>query len=461
MRLVPTLGLLVALALPVAALAETRVPTNEGEVQFSFAPVVKRASPAVVSIFTRRTVPGRASPFAGDPFFSQLFDFGAAAPRVQNALGSGVILREDGIVLSNYHVTGDADEIRVVLADGREYDATVILADEAADIAVLQLDGAKDLPALILADSDQAEVGDLVLAIGNPFGVGQTVTSGIVSGLARAGAAIGRGRGYFIQTDAPINPGNSGGALVDMRGQLLGINTSIVTRSGGSNGIGFAIPANLVARYVAAAEAGESTLTRPWAGLAAQPVTADMAEAMGLPGPHGVALTHLHPESPFDKAGLRVGDVLTALGGQPVDGPEELDYRLAVHPLGATVPVDFWRDGKLVEVQLTLAAAPGADTEPVRIGPGTIFEGLALSDLTPALIDRLGLPLSSEGVVVTEVAGPARRTGLEPGDIVVALNGTQLGSAEEFATATGTQARDWRIDLIRGGHEGMIRLGGR
>ncbi len=459
MRPAPMVALILALALPLAAPAETRLPANDGEITLSFAPLVRMASPAVVNIYARKVVAERISPFAEDPFFSQFFNFRDAVPRVQNSLGSGVILRADGIVVSNYHVVGGADEIRVVLTDRREFDGRVILADEAADLAVLQLDGASDLPELPLADSDEAEVGDLVLAIGNPFGVGQTVTSGIVSGLARAGAGLGQGKGYFIQTDAPINPGNSGGALVTMKGELLGINTSILSRSGGSNGIGFAIPSNLVARYVEAAEAGASEVQRPWSGIEVQPVDADMAEAMGLPGPHGVAITHLHPESPFAAAGMAAGDVMTALDGKPVDGPQELAYRLATHGVGASLPVAFWHAGKLTEAEVTLIAAPGQTTQSVTLGRGSVFAGLALADLTPALIEKLGLPLTAQGVVVTEVSGPARRIGITPGDIVTALNGTPVRRAQDFADQVAAGARGWQVELMRGGQRGVIRLG--
>jgi Do/DeqQ family serine protease len=460
MRVFPMVCLAFALALPLAAPAETQIPGNEGEITLSFAPVVRKASPAVVNIYARKVVAARVSPFANDPFFSQFFDFGDAAPRVQNALGSGVILRADGIVVTNYHVVGDADQIRVVLADRREFDAKVILADQGADLAVLHLDGAQDLPELMLADSDAAEVGDLVLAIGNPFGVGQTVTSGIVSGLARAGARLGRGKGYFIQTDAPINPGNSGGALVDMRGQLLGINTSILSPSGGSNGIGFAIPANLVAQYVEQAEAGATEVQRPWSGIEVQPVDADMAEAMGLPGPHGVAATHVHPESPFAKAGLAAGDVLTALDGKPVDGVQELDYRLATHRIGAIVPLDYWHDGRLIDTEVTLIAAPGGSATEVTLDDGSLFSGLALADMTPALIDRLGLPLTAEGVVVTGVAGPAQQTGLEAGDIVIGVNDVPVAHASDFAAEVAKGGGDWRVDLIRGGQRAYVHLRG-
>jgi len=222
---------------------DPRVPQSPAEISLSFTPVVKRAAPAVVNIYARRIINTRSSPFSDDPFFQNLFrDFGVPRQRVQNSLGSGVILSEDGIVVSNYHVVAEATDIRVVLNDRREYSASVLLADQESDLAVLRLEDAPEMPALDLRDSDSVEVGELVLAIGNPFGVGQTVSSGIVSGLARSGTATGNARGYFIQTDAPINPGNSGGALVDIDGRLIGVNTAILSRSGGSNGIGFALP---------------------------------------------------------------------------------------------------------------------------------------------------------------------------------------------------------------------------
>ncbi|MDG2403775.1 MAG: trypsin-like peptidase domain-containing protein, partial [Paracoccaceae bacterium] len=261
--------------------AETRVPQNLGEIQLSFVPLVRQAAPAVVNIYARRVVPERQNPFGANPFFHNFFkDFSQLRPRVQNSLGSGVILSGDGIVVSNYHVVGQATDIRVVLQDRREFAASVLLADEESDLAILQLQGARSMPHLSLRSSDSVEVGELVLAIGNPFGVGQTVSSGIVSGLARSGAATGNARGYFIQTDAPINPGNSGGALIDTRGRLIGVNTSILSRSGGSNGIGFAIPASLVAQFLKQAADGNRSFTRPWAGASGQAADADVSESL-------------------------------------------------------------------------------------------------------------------------------------------------------------------------------------
>lgn len=243
-------------------ISQSRIPQSQAEIALSFAPVAKRAAPAVVSIHTRKLVERRFDPFAGHPMFERFFRGMPRSPGfvqrgVEQSLGSGVILDPSGIVVSNYHVVGGADEIIVVLEDGREFQGRVIFADRETDLAVVRLDGATNLPALSLRDSDTVEVGDLVLAIGNPFGVGQTVTSGIISALGRGVAARGE-PGMFIQTDAAINPGNSGGALIDMQGRLVGINTAILSRTGGSIGIGFAVPANIVARIVEAARSGRS-----------------------------------------------------------------------------------------------------------------------------------------------------------------------------------------------------------
>jgi len=449
-----------ALVSATATPAQERLPANTTEMQLSFAPLVKATAPAVVNIYARRVVAERRSPFADDPFFSQLFGLGQAMPRVQNSLGSGVILRDDGIVVSNYHVVGGADEIRVVLADRREFDGRVLLADPVADLVVIQMEGASGLPALELADSDQAQVGDLVLAIGNPFGVGQTVSSGIVSGLARSGAGMGQGRGYFIQTDAPINPGNSGGALIDMGGHVLGINSQIVTRSGGSDGIGFAIPANLVRQYVAQAEAGRSQIERPWSGIEVQPVDADMAEALGLPAPRGVMIARLHPDSPFAAAGLQTGDVITTVSGLDVDGAPELEFRLTALGIGSEVVVGYWREGAEAEATVALTAAPAGIDAARKIGAGTLFEGLTAAQLSPELIQRFGLPLAAEGVVVTAVAGPARTTRLQPGDVILAINGIEIADLDALELATSARTRRWQIEFVRDGRRIALRLRG-
>jgi Do/DeqQ family serine protease len=448
------------LGLPLTAAAQQVVPESQAQITLSFAPVVREAAPAVVNIYATRIVARRASPFADDPFFRQFFgDLGPAEPRLQNSLGSGVIVSPDGIVVSNHHVVGDADDIRVQLADRREYAARVLLSDPEADLAVLQLDGATDLPALAFADSDALAVGDLVLAIGNPFGVGQTVTSGIVSALARAGGLPGGRGGYFIQTDAAINPGNSGGALVDMEGRLVGINTSILTRSGGSNGIGFAIPANLVRQYVTQAERGARELERPWAGISVQAVDGPLAEALGLPLPQGALLTEAHPQSPFYVAGLRPGDVILSIGGQPVTGPEELSFRLAALGVGTTADTIYLRDGAEWPAAVALAPAPQEPPPEVRrINAPNALGGLRVARLNPALIDALGLPLSAAGVVVLQVEGTARRTGLRPGDVLVAINGEVVTTTEDVDRIARQTPRLWEIEAIRDGTRAMARV---
>ncbi|MFP4274706.1 MAG: trypsin-like peptidase domain-containing protein [Paracoccaceae bacterium] len=418
------LAVLVLLAPP--ATAEMRLPDSRAEIQLGFAPLVAEAAPAVVNIYARRVVAERVSPFAGDPFFRDFFrDFGELRPRVQNSLGSGVILSPDGIVVSNHHVVGQATEIRVVLNDRREYSARVMLADEEADLAILQLEDVPgDMPHLGLRDSDTVEVGELVLAIGNPFGVGQTVSSGIVSGLARSGGATGQARGYFIQTDAPINPGNSGGALIDMAGRLIGINTSILTRSGGSNGIGFAIPASLVAQFVAQAREGRESFLRPWAGMSGQPVDADMAEGLGLPVPGGMVVSDMHPLSPFRAAGLQVGDVIVAVDGAPVNTPAEMVYRLSVRGIGAEAEVTLLRDGDEQSRAVRLIEPPeDPPREPRSLGANDLLPGLEIVNVNPAVIIELGLPLRDGGVVVLDPGPLGARVGLARGDVILQVNG--------------------------------------
>jgi S1-C subfamily serine protease len=351
-----------ALAPPPAPAQDRAVPRSGEQIRLSFAPVVRQAAPAVVNVFTRKVVQGRASPFPPNPLFEQFFrDFGGVPRRrLESSLGSGVILRADGVVVTNAHVVENAVEVRVALADKREFDADVIFADAPSDLAVLRLRGARDLPVIAPREGPEPEVGDLALAIGNPFGVGQTVTSGIVSATARSTARGpgGRGGGYFIQTDAAINPGNSGGALVDMDGRLVGVNTAILSRGGGSVGIGFAIPVELVSRAVETALAGGRTLERPWAGIRGQAVTAEMAEAMGLGTPGGVVIADLHPRSPLRAAGLRAGDVIVALDDEPVDTPEEFVFRLSTLGTGGQATLRFLRDGRERAAAFDLIPAP-------------------------------------------------------------------------------------------------------
>ncbi len=458
--MIRTLCLVLAVCCAVPALGQTTVPESQAEIAMSFSPVVKAAAPAVVNIYASRIVQARRSPFADDPFFNQFFEaLGPTQPRVQNSLGSGVIVSASGIVVSNYHVVGQATEIRVVLNDRREFAADVILSDEESDLAVLQLRGAAGLPFLPLRNSDELEVGDLVLAIGNPFGVGQTVSSGIVSGLARSALQVADGRGYFIQTDAAINPGNSGGALVDLRGRLVGINTAILTRGGGSNGIGFAIPANLVKSIIAQAEAGATRFARPWAGVTGQAMDAALAEGLGLPRPDGVLVSDLHPQSPFAAAGLQTGDVILSLGGAPTNTPQEVMFRLSALGVGAEAELVWLRDGGEQRAMMRLAPAPD---DPPR-AQTTVVEDVSLRGLTvvqinPAVMEELNLPMQSEGVAVVQAENLAARAGFQPGDVVLGINGVPVTSPADVVALAAMEARVWVIDLIRGGQPIRLRF---
>ncbi len=452
------MAMLLAVAIP--ASAETRAPQSQSEITLSFAPLVKRSAPAVVNIYARRVTETQVSPFKGDPFFEQfLGGFGAMRPRVQNSLGSGVILSGDGIVVSNYHVVEQATDIRVVLSDRREFTAEVVLGDKEADLAILRLKGAADLPYLKLRDSDGVEVGELVLAIGNPFGVGQTVSSGIVSGLARSGIATGNARGYFIQTDAPINPGNSGGALIDIKGRLIGINTAILSRSGGSNGIGFAIPANLVKQFVEQAAAGATRFERPWAGMAGQAVDFDLAGSLSLTVPEGVLISELHPASPFARAGFRVGDVITEVGDMPVNSPSEMLFRMSVVGIGGTSEITGLRDGKTLRAKVSMIAAP--DDPPARettLGERTVLPGVAVARANPAIIARYNLPLSLSGVVITDPDRLGARLGLKPGDVLVSINGKVMERSRDVVDALTRPGRRVQMELLRGGRRLTLRF---
>ncbi|MFN4172464.1 MAG: Do family serine endopeptidase [Pseudorhodobacter sp.] len=452
----PFLGAVLALILSAPFALAQSVPESRTDIALSFAPLVKEAAPAVVNIYARRVVQGRSSPFSGDPFFEQFFrDLGPARPQVENSLGSGVILRSEGLVVSNYHVVGGATDIRVVLTDRREYSAEVIMADEESDLAVLRLSGAADLPALELRDSDGVEVGELVMAIGNPFGVGQTVTAGIVSALARSSASLGRG--YFIQTDAAINPGNSGGALIDVNGRLIGVNTAILSRSGGSNGIGFAIPANLVAEVLRQAEAGASRFERPWAGVGGQEVDAAMAEALGLERSGGIVITELHPVSPFGAAGMQPGDVILSLGGAEVNSPQEVMFRLAVAGVGRETTVEYSRDGARRQVVLRLDPPPGGEGAALALTRGGLA-GLTAAPIDPATIARLELPLSAQGVVVTDLNGPLLRSGIAPGDVILGINGSAISDLADLAEAAEQTVRTWSVDVLRQGQRIRLRF---
>ena len=439
--------------------AKDTVPQSEIEIKLSFVPLVKQAAPAVVNIYAQRIIEERRSPFSRDPFFRDFFrNFGQLQPRVQNSLGSGVILSADGYVVSNYHVVGGATDIRVVLHDGREISGDVILADEDSDLAVLKINTDEILPHLDLRKSDTVEVGELVLAIGNPFGVGQTVTNGIISGLARTGIASGSAKGYFLQTDAPINPGNSGGALIDISGSLVGVNTSILSRSGGSNGIGFAIPADLVGQFLIQAKAGRSSFIRPWAGMRGQPITFEMAASLNLPAMSGMIISELHELSPFSKVGIGVGDIITKVDGLDINSPAEMLYRMSVVGIGTAVDVSYLSQGILKSSKIDLVEMPNWEAKQVTLGPELIFMDLHISELTPEFQSKFGLSFSSDGLIVLDPGRIASRLGLRRGDLLREVNRKPVGTIEDAISAISSIKSSGSITIIRSGRRVSLRF---
>jgi Do/DeqQ family serine protease len=445
--------------LPALASAESPrvVPESQVTIKQSFAPVVKRVAPAVVNVYVSHRVEQVVSPFADDPFFSRLFgeNFGIPRERIQNSLGSGVLVSPEGVVVTNNHVIqgGGEAEITVALSDGREFPAKVVIKDEQTDLAVLRLDAkGAQFPALEFDDSDSLEVGDLVLAIGDPFGVGQTVTSGIVSALARTQVGISDYQ-FFIQTDAAINPGNSGGALVDMDGRLAGINTAIFSRSGGSHGIGFAIPSNMVRLVVQAALKG-GKVQRPWLGASLQPVTSDIADSLGLDRPSGALVKDVHANGPAARAGIHAGDVIVSVDGKPVQDPQAFQYRFATKGLGGSADLSVVRKGQPVKATVALIAAVEDPPRDMRDLSGNHpLAGAKVANLSPAVAAELGLDDAGRGVVVLEVEEktPAQRLGVQRGDVIVGINNSKVGSVAELVTALTPSRGGWRLSLERGG----------
>ncbi|WP_022710965.1 DegQ family serine endoprotease [Pseudochrobactrum sp. AO18b] len=440
-------------AVSTPAIAEKQVPQSHSDIQLSYAPLVKSTSGAVVNVYAGRKVQQR-SPFAGDPFFEQFFggQMRPNKPRLEQSLGSGVIVDSSGLIVTNNHVIDGADDIKVALADGREFSSKLLLNDVTTDLAILKIDAKEELPTIKLADSDKVEVGDLVLAIGNPFGVGQTVTSGIVSAQSRTQVGVSD-FDFFIQTDAAINPGNSGGALIDMNGNLIGINTAIYSRSGGSVGIGFAIPSNMVSAVVKSAESGSDTFERPYVGATFQAITPDIAAGLGLRQPSGALITDLAEKSPAAEAGIQVGDVITAIDGVKVDNPDALAYRVSTAGIGKTVQMTVLNDGKSREVAVTLAQPP--KEAPAREVTGrNPLAGAQVQNITPELARKSGLAPTTRGVVISGVKNntPAQAMNLKAGDIVRGVNGTAIANVDDLlAVLSAGRSALWRLDIERDG----------
>jgi len=442
------------------ATAQRQPPPSKAAMQYSFAPIVRKATPAVVNVYVESTARVVRSPLFADPFFREFFgrQF-APRRRRQNSLGSGVIVNESGLIVTNTHVvksSGEA-EVRVVLADRREFKADIVQQDEKTDIALIKIRGAgAKFPFIRFADSDAVEVGDLVLAIGNPFGVGQTVTSGIVSALARTGVSRSDAQ-VFIQTDAAINPGNSGGALVDMEGRLVGINTAIFSKSGGSLGIGFAIPANLVRLYVNSVMTGRK-VERPWLGARLETVTRDAAKELGLARVAGAVVAQIDDKGPAARAGVRPGDVIVVVDGRPVEDARAALYRMTTRGVGNSSVLGLLRNGRRREVTLALVPAPGPSADDIRLLQGRHpLHGARVSNIRPKLVEELELEVS-DGVVVIDVAyaSTAAELGFRQGDVIVQVGRVEIGDVNRLERVLSSRQSVWFVAVRRGSQ--ILRL---
>jgi serine protease Do len=444
----------------------------------SFADVIGHATPAVVNISSTRIVKASEqdgqNPMMSDPFFRQFFGGNGRMPKPhdhkEGALGSGVIINSEGYILTNNHVIDKASEVKVLLLDKREFTAKIVGTDPQTDVAVLKID-AKDLPSLVLGDSARSQIGDLCFAIGNPFGVGQTVTMGIVSAKGRA---LGGGRGGsqqfedFIQTDAAINPGNSGGALINARGELIGINTAILTGGnnmmggeGGNIGIGFAVPVNM-ARQVMDQLVKNGKVTRGYMGAYLQPIDEKLAKQFGLKDERGALVAKVEPGKPADKAGIKVGDVIVGLNGQAVDSPNALTVEVVQQAPGSTVTLDGVRDGKPMKFSVTLGSRPtdggaAASDDSNSSGKGEnasgALQGVQVENLTPDIAQQLQLPASTKGVVVSSVeeSSPAAEAGLQQGDVIQSVNKQPVSNEGDFDRQMSKAGKSVLLLVNRGG----------
>jgi Do/DeqQ family serine protease len=428
--------------------AVRRVPGDSATIKLSFAPVVRTAAPAVVNISSKRVVRQQV-----DPFW-EMFGAGAPRERIEGSLGSGVIVRSDGVIVTNNHVIEGGQEITVALADRREYPARVLLADPRADLAVLKID-ATGLPTLAIDAGEDLQVGDLVLAIGDPFGVGQTVTNGIISALNRTDVGAGSVSGY-IQTDAAINPGNSGGALVDMAGDLIGVNSFIVSRSGSSSGVGFAIPGPIVRQVVEAALGGRGAVVRPWLGVSGQPVTSEIARTLGLDRPQGLLLAGVYPGSSAARAGLQQGDAILSVDGQAVNDETSLNYRIGTRRAGETVTLEYQRGGQTRAIKVAVQPPPSIPRDQQLIQGRNPFDGAVVLNLSPAAAIELGGDpfAQGSGVAIAEIQGGlSANAGFRPGDIIKALNGRPIATVAQLRAALAAAPRRWVVVIDRGGQQ--------
>jgi Do/DeqQ family serine protease len=466
----PALGLsallLFAAWAPGPSKAETQreTPTARAEITLSFAPVVKKVQPAVVNVYASRTEQIPRNPLFDDPVFRHFFggNGGNGGKQIARSLGSGVLVDPSGLVVTNNHVIEGMTDVKIALADQREFEAEIVLRDQRTDLAVLRLRGHGPFPYVELGDSDALEVGDLVLAIGNPFGVGQTVTQGIISALARTQVGISD-YGFFIQTDAAINPGNSGGPLVDMNARVVGINSAIFTQSGGTVGIGFSIPANMVKIVVATAKGGGTRVKRPWFGASLQRLSREIADSLGLDRPIGALVADVVPKSPADQAGLRHGDLIVSIDGQTIDDAEAFGYRFATKPIGATAAVGIIRAGKPMILTVNLAPAPEIPPrDAVTIKGSSPFAGATAVNLSPAVAEELSIETPKEGVVISDIAAgsQAAAVNLHKGDVVISVNDAKIVTTHDLESATLGKHYYWKVSIGRGNQIITTVLGG-
>lgn len=438
--------------------ADPALPISRDQIQLSFAPVVKKVSPSVVNIYASRLVnPQTISPFLDDPFFKHFFGdgipLGAPHARVQSSLGSGVLVRADGVVITNDHVIKQAKQIKVVLSDGREFEADVVVRDVRTDLAALKLKTKdKNLPFLELRDADGLQVGDIVLAVGNPFGFGQTVTMGIVSGLARTEVGIKDFRS-FIQTDAAVNPGNSGGPLITLDGRVVGINTAIFSNTGASIGISFAIPSNLVVPVLVGVDHG-GRIIRPWVGMSMQNVTPGIAQAVGLGNSQAIIVTKIYKNTPAERAGLKEGDIILKIDGHPIINESAYRFRIATAKPQQTTQFTLWRDKSEQTIAVTLESPPDTpNNKPVEISGRNPLAGALVMTLSPAVASDLGISYEETGGVVIIQIEPdtfAAESGLLPGDIILGINGQALENVDQLLKNLTRTRKGWEIKFKRG-----------
>ena len=435
--------------------------TSMMEVKTSFSDVVKSTAPSVVNIYAAKIVTSNKrrnfNPLMDDPFFSQFLGGMISQPmrkKLERSLGSGVVVSPEGFIVTNSHVVQAGAKIKVVFNDGREFDAEFVGADESMDIAVLKIESDENMKFdhLEFGDSDSMEVGDIVLALGNPYGVGQSVSMGIVSALGRTNIGTTKYEN-FIQTDAAVNPGNSGGALVDSLGNLVGINTAIYTKTGGSQGISFAIPASSV-KVIFDSVRKTGKVVRPWLGAGGQNLTPSLAEQLGLDRPTGVLINEIDKGSSAEKSGIKVGDIIVKFAGQEIRDTGTLSAKIAVSPIGKTVPINVWRGGEIINLSLKLEGLPERkESDRITLKGNSPLAGYTFEKLSPALNDELGLPFATEGIAAVERAsgtGHFSALTLREGDIMISINNKDIKTLKDLKDATSRRPRSWKVIYKRG-----------